>query len=73
MASAHLKMKIDPKKSYSAKEAADFLEVSEDTVKDYCRRKKLPGKQVGPKKRWHVLGTSILKQRKDWDMDDLSS
>jgi hypothetical protein len=64
-------MKIDPKKLYSAREAADFLKVNEETVKNYCRSKQLIGKQIGPKKKWYVSGAAILKREKEWGQDEI--
>jgi len=62
---------IDPKKMYSAREAADFLKVNEETVKIYCRRKQLTAKQLGPRKKWYVKGAMILKQRAEWGVDEI--
>ena len=61
--------RIDGKQLYSAREAAQFLEVTPDTVKSYCRSGKISGKQVGPKKNWMVLGSEIARLRKDWNLD----
>jgi hypothetical protein len=56
---------------YIAREAAELLrgEVTEATVKDYCKHGKLKAKKVGPKKRWMVLGSSIQQLRKNWAID----
>ena len=58
--------KIDAKQMYTAREAANLLEVTPDTVKGYCRELKIAGKQVGPKKNWMVPGSEIIRLRKDW-------
>jgi hypothetical protein len=56
---------------YTARQAAELLggEVTEATVKDYCKRGDLKAKKVGPKKRWMVLGSSIQQLRAKWEMD----
>ena len=56
---------------YTAREVAELLEgeVTEATVKDYCKRGDLKAKKVGPKKRWMVLGSSIQQLRKNWAID----
>jgi hypothetical protein len=59
----------DPNTWYTAREAADFLGVTEATVKDYCRKHKLKCKQVGPKKQWRIVGSSIIRQRREWGLD----
>jgi len=43
---------IDPETWYTARQTADLLrrEVTEATVKEYCKKHKLKCKQVGPKK-----------------------
>jgi hypothetical protein len=64
-------MKTDPTKWYPCREAADLLGVVEDTVKKYLRDGDLAGKQIGPKKRWHVQGSAILKKRKEWSLDEI--
>ena len=62
---------IDPDAWYTARQAADLLggEVTEATVKDYCKKRKLKSKQVGPKKRWMISGSSISGQRRKWGLD----
>jgi predicted transcriptional regulator len=67
------KVKIVNEQRYSAREAADLLEVTEETVKKYCRNGKIKGKQIGPKKRWHVQGIEIVRLRKAWGLDDIQS
>ena len=66
-------MIIDENKYYPLHEAAVMLRVTQETVKKYCRKSgkgNLPGKQVGPKKRWHVLGKGISAKLKEWQVDD---
>lgn len=56
---------------YTAREAASLLddEVTEATVKEYCKRRKLAAKKVGPRKRWMISGAAIHKLRKQWGID----
>lgn len=56
---------------YNAREAASLLkeEVTEATVKEYCKQGKVAAKKVGPKKRWMISGASIKKLRKDWGIE----
>lgn len=56
---------------FSAKEAASLLndEVTEATVKEYCKGRKLAAKKVGPRKRWMISGAAIHKLRKEWGID----
>lgn len=56
---------------YSASEAAPLLNLKEGTVKKRLRDGLMTGKQVGPKKVWHVKGTEILKFRKEWNLDGI--
>lgn len=62
---------IDPDNWYSARQTAELLgnEVTEATVKGYCKKSTLKCKRMGPKKRWMVLGSSILGLRKKWGLD----
>ena len=62
---------IDPKAWYTAREAADLLngEVTEATLKEYCKQGKLKSKRRGPKKRWVILGLSIKGLRQEWELD----
>jgi len=62
---------IDPNNWYTARETSDLLgnEVTEATVKEYCKNSAVKCKRVGPKKRWMVLGASILTLRKKWSLD----
>jgi len=64
-------MKIDPTTWYPARKAADFLEVTEDTVKSHCREGELKNEaqKRGAKKKWHVRGSSIIALRKKWRLD----
>lgn len=62
---------IDPNKYYSLRETAEFLKVTEATVAKYLREGDLEGKKVGPKERWHALGRSIIKVRKEWGYEDI--
>lgn len=55
-------------KFYTGEEAGEFLEVSTQTVTRYCRKGGLKGKQMGPRKKWHVQGVEIIKKIKDWNM-----
>jgi hypothetical protein len=61
---------IDSAKWYPASQAAVILAVTTETVKKYCRRQVLKGKQVGPKKMWHVWGSSISRLRQQWRIDE---
>ena len=56
---------------YTAREASELLdgEVTEATIKEYCKNGKLDAKKVGPRKRWVVLGASLKKLRQKWGMD----
>ena len=64
-------IKIDPKRWYTAREAVQLLdgEITEATVKEYCKRDDLEAKKVGPKKRWEILGASIIELRRKWELD----
>ncbi len=62
---------IDPGKYCSLKEAAELLGVTEATVAKYLRSGELEGKKLGPKQKWHVLGRSIIKLRKEWGYEDI--
>jgi len=56
---------------YSAREATALLsgEVTEATVKEYCRTAQVKCKRVGPRKRWMIQGSSIVDLRKKWGLD----
>jgi hypothetical protein len=62
---------IDASGWYSARETVSLLkdQVTEATVKEYCKSGKLTAKKIGPRKRWVVSGGSIKKLRKEWDID----
>ena len=62
-------LRIDPEHAYPAHEAAQLLELTTDTVKKKCRERKIKGIQKGPKKKWHVMGSEILRLRKVWHLD----
>lgn len=62
-------MKIDPKKWYNSNETGILLKITPETVKAYCRDRKVHSKKVGPKKQWHVQGTEILRLQKEWNLD----
>lgn len=62
------KSKIDLKRQYSAREAANLLGVTPDTVKGYCRDGKITGKRVGPKKNWMVVGSEIVRLLASWNL-----
>jgi hypothetical protein len=67
------KRKIGPKEYYTIFQTANFLRdgvKTAETVKRYCRTGKLKGKKTGPKRVWHVLGSSIIALRKDWELDE---
>jgi len=59
-------MNIDPKKRYSAREAAALLEVTEQTAQRYLRDGELQGQKIGPKKKWYTTGDAIIRVRKQW-------
>jgi hypothetical protein len=62
---------VDPDTWYTARQTADLLgkEVTEATVKEYCKKGTVKCKKVGPKKRWMVLGSSIVGLRRKWGLD----
>ena len=62
---------VDPIRWYSAREATDLLnaEVTEATIKGYCKRGKLDAKKAGPRKRWMIRGASIIRLKQKWDLD----
>lgn len=72
--SVKAQLQIDPKKYYTVSKALDFLHDGDirtaETVKRYCRNGNLKGKRIGPKKVWHVLGSSIIALRKSWGLDE---
>ncbi len=64
-----MKRKIDPNRWYTAREAAPFLDATEVTVKEHCRKKMIRGKQRGTMKAWHVQGREIIRRRKELSLD----
>lgn len=54
---------VDETQEYTAREAAPLLEVTAETVKQYCREGFLKGKQVGRKKQWKIKGAEIIRVR----------
>lgn len=65
--------KIDKLKWYTAKEVADFLKVTEASVKKYCKEGTITGKQIGPRKQWHIQGVEIQRLRKKWGLDTIQA
>lgn len=62
-------LKLHPTEWYSPEEAATFLPVKEETVKAYCRARKLKNaEKVGPRKEWRVRGTDIQDLLKAWNL-----
>ena len=62
---------IEPNRWYTPREAARLLdnEVTEETVKEYCRQSKLRARKKGPRKSWRIQGADIVRLRKEWDID----
>jgi hypothetical protein len=62
---------VRPTDWYTAREAAFLLgnEVTEATVKEYCKTGKLRAKKVGPRQRWMIQGSSVLELRTKWEID----
>jgi excisionase family DNA binding protein len=58
---------VDPQKTFTVREAADILGVTPDTVKGYCRTKRLRSRKVGPKRAWAIPGAEIRRLLKDWN------
>lgn len=61
--------KLDLDKLYTPKEAAAFLRIEPDTVKDRCRNGTIKGRRIGPKKEWRIPGTEIRRLMKDWGLE----
>ena len=57
---------IDTNMDYSASDAVHLLGVTAETVKSYCRDKKLKARRAGPKKEWSISGAGIKKLRDSW-------
>jgi hypothetical protein len=62
---------IKPDGWYSAREAVSLLDslVTEATVKEYCKKRKVRAKKMGPRKLWMVSGSSLVKLRQEWGLD----
>ena len=60
---------LDGGRWYSAREAAPYLEIREDTLKKKLRSGEIVGLQKGSKRIWHVKGSEIRKVRKSWNLD----
>jgi hypothetical protein len=62
---------IDPGAWYTARQAVGLLgdEVTEATVKEYCKKRTVNCKKVGPKRRWMILGSSIVGLRRKWGLN----
>lgn len=58
--------RIDPKREYTPSEGAALLGVTVETIKSYCRNKKLKAYRVGPKKEWRIRGSEAKKLRDKW-------
>ena len=60
-------MSISVNRWYSAREAAPYLEVVEDTVKRWCRHNKFTPAAIkrGAKQAWHVKGAAVIKKRRE--------
>lgn len=54
-------------KLFTVREAADLLSVTPDTVKGYCRTRRLNAKKRGPKHAWAILGSEIRRLLKEWN------
>lgn len=63
--------KIDKEKWYTAREAGDLLDVTEGTIKKYCRDGEMQGRQAGPRQKWHVQGAEIIRFREKWGLDTI--
>lgn len=61
--------KIDPKRWYTAREAGGFLDVTAETIKNYCKKKTMAGRRVGPKSEWRVQGSQIVSKARKWGLD----
>jgi len=57
---------IEPDRLYTTREAAEILRVTEQTVQRYLRTRDVLGKQLGPKKKWHVPGKELTRVMKKW-------
>ena len=61
-----MKNNLDIKQFYTVKEAAQFLEVTAQTVSKYLREGSMQGEKKGPKKKWFISGAEVLKKRKEY-------
>jgi len=61
--------RIDDGRAYTVQEAAKFLELTAETLKKKCREGEINGIQKGPKKKWHIRGSEILRLRELWNLD----
>lgn len=50
---------IDSGKLYTVLESAQFLSVTEQTVRKLVREKRLAGKKIG--RRWHIRGSELRR------------
>jgi len=58
----------EPSASYTARQAAEFLGVTEATVKRHVK-KGLQGTQVGLTREWRFQGSEILRWAKHLNLD----
>lgn len=57
---------VDAERWYSARDASYHLEVTEQTVTEWCRRGVIKEcRKIGSKMKWHVLGSEILRIREE--------
>jgi len=61
-----MKKKIEANKLHTTRQAADILEVTEQTVQNYLRNGDLRGRKLGPRKKWHILGSELLRVIRKW-------
>lgn len=45
-------------------------QVTEPTLKQYCRDQRVLAKKIGPRQQWHILGSEILRLRREWGLVD---
>jgi hypothetical protein len=66
-----VKKALKPDGWYTARDTVLLVDgqVTEATIKDYCKAKKLKCKKVGPRKQWMIAGSAIKKLRKDWKIE----
>ena len=57
---------INPDTEYTVKEACEFLEVGYQTVTGYLKNEKLKGAKRGPRNKWFVPGSEIIKLLNEW-------